>query len=134
MENHFFEIRGTFFKDQCFPSLNDYIKEIGRNPKLGGQMKKDYEMISCNAIRLGLKRYKPHNPIILHYHFIEPKKGQKRDLMNVFSFADKVIEDALQVCKVIPDDGPGVVLNTTHTFEYTQGQPAIIVEIEETAL
>lgn len=131
MESHSFKIQGRFYKNHCFPSLNDYIKEIGKNPLAGGRMKKDYEMMACNAIRLGLKRYKPSAPVVLHYYFKEPRKGNKRDLMNVFSFADKVIEDALQICKVIPDDGPDVVQNTTHAFEYTDGIPEILVVIEE---
>lgn len=51
--------------------------------------------------------------------------------MNVFSFADKVIEDALQKCDVIVNDDPAHVVNTTHEFEYTSGIPSIIVRIEE---
>lgn len=131
MENHTFEIRGKFYKSHCFPGLNEYIKAIGANPRQGNSMKQDYQTIACNAIRLGLKRFKTKNPIILHYAFKEPEKGQRRDRMNVFSFADKVIEDALQKCGVIEDDDPAHVVNTTHDFSYTKGQPAIIVTIEE---
>ncbi|MCG4597398.1 hypothetical protein [Sellimonas intestinalis] len=50
--------------------------------------------------------------------------------MNVFSFADKVIEDALQRTGVIPNDDPEHIANTTHEFEYTSGVPSIKVEIE----
>lgn len=131
MDNHTFEIRGRFYKGHCFPGLNEYIQAIGANPKKGNRMKQDYQMIACNAIRLGLKRFKTHGPIILHYTFKEPEKGNKRDRMNVFSFADKVIEDALQKCGVIENDDPAHVLNTTHDFSYTKGDPAIIVSIEE---
>ena len=69
--------------------------------------------------------------MILHYKFYEPQKGQKRDYMNIFSFADKVIEDALQKCGVIKDDDPRYVKNTTHEFFYTDGTPRIEVSIEE---
>lgn len=131
MDNHIFEIRGKFYKGHCFPGLNDYIHEIGKNPKAGNRMKQQYQMIACNAVRLGLKRFKTDKPIILHYTFKEPKKGNKRDRMNVFSFADKVIEDALQKCDVIVNDDPAHVVNTTHEFEYTNGIPSIIVRIEE---
>lgn len=131
MTNPTFSIRGCFYKGHCFPGLNDYISELGTSWRLGGKMKKDYQMIACNAIRRSLKRYKATKPVILHYHFAEPKKGNKRDRMNVFSFADKVIEDALQVCKVIVNDDPKHVLNTTHTFEDTNGEPSITVQIEE---
>lgn len=94
-------------------------------------MKKDCDKIACACIRHDLKRYKAQCPVILHYHFVEPKKGKKRDYMNIFAFADKVIEDSLKNCGVIKDDGPEYVLNTTHTFEYTTGQPAIYIAIEE---
>jgi len=125
-----FVIAGTFYKDRTFPGLNEYIAELGRNPKAGGRLKSDYMMIACNAIRSNLKRFQTDNPIILHYRFYEPQKGRKRDVMNVFSFADKVIEDALVKCKVIPDDNPQYVKNTTHEFYYSF-QPRIEVEIEE---
>lgn len=131
MDNHIFEIKGNFYKGHCFPGLNDYIHEIGKNPKAGNRMKQQYQMIACNAVRLGLKRFKTDKPIILHYTFKEPKKGNKRDRMNVFSFADKVIEDALQKCGVIVNDDPAHVVNTTHEFEHTSGAPGIIVRIEE---
>lgn len=124
-----FIIRGAFYGDKCFPSLNDYLAEMGRHPQLGGRMKRDYKMIAVNAIRRDLKRRKPKGAVILHYRFYEPPRGQKRDRMNVFAFADKVIEDALQDCKVIPDDGPDIVKNATHDF--FSGDPAIEVEIEE---
>ena len=72
-------------------------------------MKKEYSMIACNAIRLGLKRFQTNKPVILHYRFYEPLKGQKRDVMNIFSFADKVIEDSLIRCGVIQNDSPQFV-------------------------
>ena len=99
-----FTIRGAFCGDKCFPSLNDYLAEIGRNPKCGGKYKRQYIMIATNAIRRDLKRFKTDKPIILHYTFAEPYKGNKRDRGNIFSLADKFIEDALRDCKVIPDD------------------------------
>ena len=126
-----FTIRGAFCGDKCFPSLNDYLAEIGRNPKCGGKYKRQYIMIATNAIRRDLKRFKTDKPIILHYTFAEPYKGNKRDRGNIFSLADKFIEDALRDCKVIPDDSPKYVINFTHEFIYTDGTPFIRVEIEE---
>lgn len=125
-----FVIAGTFYKDRTFPGLNEYIAELGRNPRAGGQIKRDYMIVASNAIRRDLKRYKTSQPVILHYKFYEPKKGQKRDVMNIFSFADKVIEDAIVKCGVIPDDDPVHVVNTTHKFFYSDN-PRIEVEIEE---
>lgn len=126
-----FTIRGAYCGDKTFPSLNQYISELGRNPKAGGRYKHQYVMIATNAIRRDLKRFKTSMPVILHYTFAEPKKGQKRDRMNIFSLADKFIEDALRDCKVIPDDGPRYVINCTHDFIYTDGEPYIEVSIEE---
>ena len=91
-------------------------------------------MIATNAIRRDLKRFKTDKPIILHYTFAEPYKGNKRDIGNIFALADKFIEDALRDCKVIPDDGPQYVVNFTHEFIYTDGTPFIRVEIEEVEL
>ena len=130
-ENHIFEIKGCYYKKHCFPGLNEYIHALGTNPRAGARMKKDYQMIACNAIRLGLGRFRTDKPIILHYHFQEPQKGQKRDRMNIFAFADKVILDALQKCGVIQDDGPKHVINTSHTFDYTDNDPSIRVAIQE---
>ena len=129
--NPSFTIRGTFCGDKCFPSLNDYLAEIGRNPKCGGQYKRQYIMLAINAIRRDLKRFKTNKPVILHYTFAEPYKGNKRDRGNIFSLADKFIEDALRDCNVIPDDNPKYVQNFTHKFIYTNGVPYIRVEIEE---
>lgn len=125
-----FCIEGTYFNKKTFPSLNDYIHQLGTSPHAGGRMKKEYMFIACNAIRRSLKRQRAKGAVILHYSFYEPKKGNKRDVMNIFAFADKVIEDALQQCEVIPNDSPRIVLNTTHRFFYSD-RPRIEVEIEE---
>lgn len=125
-------IRGRFYGDKTLPSLNNYLAEIGRNPKAGGKMKNDCKWICITAIRKCLKGWKVTNPpIILHYKFYEPSKGQKRDYMNIFSMADKSFEDALQDCKVIENDNPDWVINATHEFFYTDGEPYIEIEIEE---
>ena len=126
-----FIIRGAYCGDKCFPSLNQYIAELGRNPRCGAKYKKQYVMIATNAIRRDLGRYKTTKPVILHYIFGEPKKGNKRDYGNIFGLADKFIEDALRDCKVIPDDNPRFVRNFTHDFIYTDGEPFIRMEIEE---
>lgn len=126
-----FRIEGTFCGDKTLPSLNQYIAEIGTHPRRGGQYKRQYVMIITSCIRRDLKRWKASGPVILHYVFAEPKKGQKRDRMNIFSLADKFIEDALRDCKVIADDDPEHVINCTHEFIYTDGVPYIAVEIEE---
>lgn len=128
-----FTIRGAFCGDKCFPSLNQYIAELGRNPRCGARYKKQYVMVATNAIRRDLGRFRTDKPVILHYTFAEPRKGAKRDYGNIFALADKFIEDALRDCRVIPDDNPHYVKNFTHDFIYTDGAPFIRVEIEEVA-
>ena len=91
-----FEIRGDFYGEKTFPSLNNYLAEVGKNPKAGGRLKRQYVMIAANAIRRDLKRWKTSGPVVLHYIFAEPQKGAKRDRGNIFGLADKFIEDALR--------------------------------------
>jgi hypothetical protein len=126
-------ISGIYYKGKTFPSLNDYLAECGKNPKAGGKLKSDYMMIANNAIRRGLKRWKPRGKITLAYRFYEPKKGQIRDNMNVFSFFDKVFQDALVKCGVIQDDSPDYVDGNfiTHKFYYTSKTPWVEVDIIE---
>ena len=125
-------IRGAYFKNRTLPSLNDYLHAVGVNPVLGGKFKSDYMVPIKNAIRCCLKGWKVTKPpVILHYRFYESNKGNQRDVMNIFSCADKFFEDALQECKVIENDNPKWVENTTHEFAWIDGEPYIEVEIEE---
>lgn len=72
-------------------------------------------------------------PVILHYKFFESSKGKRRDVMNIFSFTDKVFEDALTDCGVMENDNPDWVENTTHDFYWIdpKDEPYIEIEIEE---
>ena len=56
-----FSIKGNYFKEKTFPGLNEYIAALGTNPRKGGRMKAEYEMIACNAIRRGLNDGRPRN-------------------------------------------------------------------------
>jgi hypothetical protein len=51
--------------------------------------------------------------------------------MNIFSFADKVFEDALTETKTMENDNPDWVENTTHEFHWIEDEPYIEIEIEE---
>jgi hypothetical protein len=125
-------IRGTYFGTRTLPSLNDYLSEIGRNPKAGGRFKADYTKPCLSAIRRCLRGYKVTKPpVILHYKFYEHKKGHRRDVMNIFSLCDKFFEDALQQAGVIENDNPDWIENTTHEFFWIEEEPYIEIEIEE---
>lgn len=130
MGNHTFIIKGCYYgKNNVFPCLNDYIHACGRHPQVGAKMKRDYQMIASNAIRRQLGRLEIKNPITLHYKFYEG--SEKRDFANVGAFAEKVIDDALQVCGVIKNDSQYWLRGYTHEFFVDKGNPRIVVEIEE---
>lgn len=130
MAQHRVVIKGIFYASKrTFPDLNDYLHECARHPHMGAKLKKDYQMIASNAIRTQLPRLKIERPIIIHYSFYETDK--QRDKGNIFSFADKVFEDALQQCKVIPNDGWAQVENFTHKFYVDKTNPRIEIAIEE---
>lgn len=124
-------IKGNYYGDKTFPSLNNLLTAYAKKPIVGANMKREYKNICSWEIRKQLRGWQVEKPIIIHYTFYEPAKGQKRDFMNVFSMFDKCFEDALQDCKVIPNDSPAWVKNTTHEFCYTEDIPYVVIEIEE---
>ena len=124
-------IAGNYYGDKTFPSLNNLLADYAKAPQIGGSTKRKYKDICSWEIRDQLRGYKAQKPLILHYRFFEPAKGQKRDLPNVMSMVDKCFEDALQDCGVIPNDSPKYMLNITHDFFYTDGEPYFEVYIEE---
>lgn len=124
-----FTIEGVFHgKNRTFPSLNEYLSACGKNPKAGGRLKKEFGDIASAYIRRDLGRLKISKKIDIHYRFFESDK--KRDKMNVFSFADKVIEDSLQECGVIPNDGWANIGDVTSEFAVSDN-PRIEVTLTE---
>ena len=109
-------ITGNYYGSKCFPSLNNLLSAYGTHPKQGGSMKKKFQKICCDEIREQLNGWKATKPIIIHYRFFEPLDGHYRDNTNVYYFAGKVFADALQDCKVIPNDNGKWLLNETHDF------------------
>lgn len=75
----------------------------------------------------GLKRI--DKPVIIHYSFFEPNR--LRDVGNVLAGADKVIEDALVKCGILPDDGQKWVRNIVPWFGVDKDNPRIEVELKE---
>ena len=123
-------IKGNYYgRTRTLPDLNDYLHECARHPQMGAKMKRDYQMIVCNAIRTQLPRLTITNPIIIHYNFYEPDK--QRDKGNIFSFADKVFQDALQKCGVIKNDGWKEIDNFTHDFYHILGGNDVATDLIE---
>jgi len=120
-----------FTIDGTMPSLNEYLAETGRRPQIGGKLKREYKNLALQYMRLSEFRFwEAKGPIIIHYIFFEQNK--KRDHDNVFAFASKCIQDALQDGGFIKNDGWGDILNFTHDFYVDADNPRIEVYIEET--
>ena len=126
-------IRGRFHGEKTFPSLNNLLSEYGRLPVAGGRMKRKHQETCEWIIRTQIRDYKAQKPLIIHYRYFEPSRGQKRDYANIHAFCSKVFNDALQTCKIIPDDSPRWVLNETHDFFYAEkgAEPYIEIYLEE---
>lgn len=129
-----FQICGAFYplknSTKTFPGLNDLLREAERHPMSYNKMKRDYETIAINAIRVGLRRWKPSRVVIPHYVFCEPEKGHKRDYDNIASAARKIINDALVKSGYLKDDSPEYLEYGTNTFVYSL-VPYIKVYLEE---
>lgn len=125
-----FIIKGNYYGDKCFPGLNDLLHEAERHPKAYNNIKRDFTVISINAIRRYLNGYRAKGKVVLHYRFGEPKKGKIRDYDNIVAAGRKIINDALVKTKTITDDSPKYLGYGTNSFEYTD-VPYIRVDIEE---
>lgn len=129
-------IAGNYFGDKCFPDVNNLHAAYGRSPQIGNSMKQKFQRICLNEIRDQIGGLKIEKPVILHYRYFEPEKGQKRDRPNIHGFTTKVFCDALTEHRgagVIKDDSPKYLLNETHDFFYVPygEEPRIEVYIEE---
>jgi len=125
-------IRGEYFGSRTLPSLNDYLAEIGKNPKAGNKFKADYQKPIIGAIRRCLRGWTVTNPpVILHYHYYEKKKGKRRDISNIHALCAKFAEDAMQIAGVIENDNPDWISGFTADFDWIESDPYIEIEIEE---
>lgn len=127
---HKFVISGKFFgKTRTFPALNDYIHACNKHPQVGAKMKRDYQMIASSAIRKQLGRLDIFRPVKIHYVFYEA--DHKRDPSNIAAFAVKVIEDALQDCKVLKNDNWTYMRGYSQEFFVDKNNPRIEVFLKE---
>lgn len=110
------------------PTLNEYIDACRTNQYKGATFKRDYQNLICYLIRAaGLKRVE--GPQWITYIFYE--KNKKRDKDNVASFAKKVINDALQVMGILPNDNNEWVAGTSEMFDYSEKTSKITVILED---
>jgi hypothetical protein len=129
-----FQICGAYYpltkSTKTFPGLNDLLHEAERHPMSYNRMKKNYETIAINAIRVGLRGWKPTGVVIPHYVFGEPLKGQLRDYDNIVSAGRKIINDALVKSGYLKDDNPHYLKYGTNKIVYVE-VPYIKVYLEE---
>lgn len=95
---------GEFLIKAKLPSLNDYVDVCRRSKYQANQFKSEIEELIGWAIRQAQTKgsLKPTNkPIIVYFEWHE--KTKRRDADNIAS-AKKYILDAMQKCKIIPND------------------------------
>ena len=125
-----FKITGTHWKDNCLPSLNDLLSEMGRHPMAYNRLKTNLERVVIGAIRHDLCGYKATKRISLDIVWGEKNKGVKRDFDNVVAAGRKIINDALVKSGTIKDDNPTYLMYGRNKFVYTD-KPYIEVIIRE---
>lgn len=111
------------------PGLNEYIAACRTNHYTGGKMKKTDQNAVAWQIRQGIKGYKVTGPVRMVYRWYEPNR--KRDLDNISSYGRKVIQDALVMCKILPDDSWNYIKGFTDEFYVDKKHPRIEVELWE---
>lgn len=130
MAEYKFVIQGVYYgKNRVMPDLNNYIASCNRHHMRGAKMKKDYMTIANYAIRKQLGRLKITKPVYINYHHYEA--DMRRDKSNVGSFAVKVIEDSLQACGVLSNDGWANISGYSQEFDVDKANPRIEVTITE---
>lgn len=111
------------------PSANEYIDAQRRNRFAGAKLKKDSQAIVEAAIRVQLAGVRIKGPVRIDYSFYEP--NAKRDIDNVFSFAAKVVQDALVSMGVLENDSQKHVKAFSAKFKVDKEYPHIVVMITE---
>lgn len=129
-DTHTFRITGTHWKENCLPSLNDLLSEMGRHPMAYNRLKTNLERVVISAIRHDLGSWKAEKRVRLYILWGERKKGVKRDFDNITSGGKKIINDALVKSGVLKDDSPKYLLPSKDQFVYTD-KPYIEVIIRE---
>ena len=125
-----FKITGTHWKENCLPSLNDLLSEMGRHPMAYNRLKTNLEKVVISAIRKDLKGYKASKRIALDIKWGEKNKGTRRDFDNVVAAGRKIINDAMVKAGVIKDDDPTYLMYGRNKFAYTS-EPYVEVIIRE---
>lgn len=111
------------------PGLNESFNEARRNKYIEASNRKKYEEVIAWCAKRDLGRWKPTEPVILHYHFFE--ENRRRDKDNVASYAMKLIQDALRKIGYLSGDGWNQIENFDFEWDVDKKNPRIEVEIQE---
>lgn len=110
------------------PGLNEMIRADRSHAQKGAKLKREsLEAVMWYIIAAGLKPI--DKPVVIRYRFYE--ENRLRDVGNILAGADKVIEDALVKCGILPNDGQTWVRNILPWFDVDKINPRIEVELEE---
>jgi len=130
LKEYKFIIDGIHYKsNRTFPALNDFIGAMNRNRFIGAQMKKKYERVANEAIKSQLKGLRIKEQVFIEYVYYEADK--RRDKSNINAFAVKIIEDALQDCGILKNDGWDNIAGYSQYFMIDKKNPRIEVIIRE---
>lgn len=111
------------------PNLNEAFNAARSNHYTEAKLRDKWEsFIAWNAKR-DLGKWKPTEPVILHYHFYEENK--RRDKDNVAAYAMKLIQDALKNNGYLSGDGWNQIENFDFEWDVDKKNPRIEVEIQE---
>lgn len=111
------------------PNLNDAIDAARRGKYIEASFRKKNERMIAWYIKKDLRKWKPKEPVILHYTFVE--QDRRRDKDNVAGYAMKLIQDSLVRAGVLGGDGWNYIEGFDFTFAVDKKNPRIEVEIEE---
>lgn len=125
-----FTIGGAHYKGNCFPSLNDLLRNAEKHPRDYNNIKREMQGIAIACARRDLRGWKPSRLCRLNITWGEKRRGQVRDQDNVIGAGRKIINDALVKCGVLKDDKPTYLVTGEDKFVYSD-VPFIRVEIEE---
>ena len=110
------------------PGMNEIISADRSHAQVGARLKR--ETLDMVSLCIRTQRLRPvEKPVVIHYRFYEPNR--RRDVGNVLAGADKVIEDALVKCGILPDDGQKWVRNIVPWFGVDKGNPRIEISLQE---
>lgn len=119
----------TIIINERLPGLNDYIAAERTNRFKAAKMKSDWQEVVVWAAKTCLGIWTPKLPVRLVYRWYE--KNRRRDKDNIAGFGHKVIQDALVIAGILPDDGWKEIEGFEDYFEVDRNSPRVEVTVKE---